>query len=448
MSKFKKDDYADIKVLSSDHPDLHVFQNQAKQDVIFTNFAYGGKDNRSKDLAREIPDNYQLFLLSDYVQDTDKHEYRCAAFIDYENKEIVFATAGTRPSQPKKLVHDFMDDVMLALDKQPLKTSRAAILNDMILDSLGNEAKNFTFHYTGHSLGAAMAEISAADMDIKMQQRGLRDKDREKGKQISAVSFETPGTLKILENMYKEANLPANENIKDLNLKEFNNRSNIINSSAEQAGQVYEIIPSDQTERKPNLLQRLASYLSKYAMDNSKTMLGRLVGKAFLILAPGGVSLNLHKEHDLDRFDDVFVQQKGLAREKDGPVITIDEALTGIQPLKYDEVVYNAVKDLKAKNNDIGKLEYSMSNPDAGLDQDSSQGKKISFSRTELESVVRQQETTASNLDNKFISAKPSNHRDIIQAREQQEDRIEKDKPSHKLATHREVLAKFKSREV
>jgi hypothetical protein len=61
----------------------------------------------------------------------------------------------------------------LIAQKKPAKMNPAQILNDMILDSLGEQAKDYKFHYTGHSLGAAMAEMQAVDMDIKLQQKGL-----------------------------------------------------------------------------------------------------------------------------------------------------------------------------------------------------------------------------------------------------------------------------------
>ncbi len=77
----------------------------------------------------------------------------------------------------------------------------AQILNDMILNSLGDPAKDNKFHYIGHSLGAAMAEMQAADKDIKLMQKGL--KQEENHEQITTGTFQNPGTKVILKKYTK-----------------------------------------------------------------------------------------------------------------------------------------------------------------------------------------------------------------------------------------------------
>ena len=173
--------------------------------------------------------------------------------------------------------------ICMMMDYKPAKMNPAQILNDMILDSLGEKAKDYKFHYTGHSLDAAMAEMQAVDMDIKLQQTGLKNPNEKD--QITAVTFENPGTKPIVEKMYREAGLPE-DSVKKLNFCEFNNRKNIINTLNAQSGTEYTIVPHSQKERNPNFVQMMFEVIAKYASG-----LSPLIGKAFSLLSPGGIGM-------------------------------------------------------------------------------------------------------------------------------------------------------------
>ena len=221
------------QIVEESHPDWSAFSGKAEQAVVFSNFAYKQKDEEMQEMADQMPEGYEMFLMTDHVDDSKEASFRCVAFMNQNTKEIVFATAGSRFAMDKPGLSDMYDDALMVAHNKPRKMNPAQVLNDMILDSLGEEAVNYKFHYTGHSLGAAMAEMQAADMDIKLTQNGLK-KEGSKD-QISAVTFENPGTKPMIEKMYEEAGLPK-ENASKLNFCEFNNRKNIINSLNEQTG--------------------------------------------------------------------------------------------------------------------------------------------------------------------------------------------------------------------
>ena len=363
------------EVIRKSHPDWKSFKGKAAQGVVFTNFAYKQTDEEMQAMAESMPEGYELFLMTDHVEDNKEASFRCVAFVNQKTKEIVFATAGTRPGLDQKGVDDLYDDVLLIAQEKPRKMNPAQILNDMILDSLGDAAKDYKFHYTGHSLGAAMAEMQAADMDIKLTQKGL--KQEENREQITAVTFENPGTKAILEKMYEDAGLPK-ENVEKLNLCEFNNRNNIINSLNEQAGRTYTIVPHSQ-KRNPSMAQMVFEVVAKYVAE-----LSPMLGKALSLLAPGGVDISLVGDHSLSNFDEVFVKQEGSVKNSEGKTISLEEAYSGVKPVEYDSRVADKISSMKIENGNIGKQEFSMNklNPETG------QLDRLVFSHQEVKVAV------------------------------------------------------------
>lgn len=372
----KKVDQAQ-KILSENHQDWKAFHNQAHNGVIFTNFAYKKTDKDMAKMAEQIPPGYEMFLMTDHVSDSKEASFRCVAFVNQDTKEIVFATAGTRPGLNQKGFDDLYDDLLLIAQKKPAKMNPAQILNDMILDSLGEQAKDYKFHYTGHSLGAAMAEMQAVDMDIKLQQKGLKNPGEKD--QITAVTFENPGTKPIVQKMYREAGLPENSASK-LNFCEFNNRKNIINTLNTQSGTEYTIVPHSQKERNPNFVQMMFEVVAKYVSN-----LSPLIGKAFSLLAPGGIGMELPSDHSLSNFNEVFVQKSGIVKDKNNNIISLQEAYSNITPLEYDSQLANKIKDLQQneKTNDIPK--FSMDK----IDQATGKVDRVTFGSNELRKATR-----------------------------------------------------------
>jgi hypothetical protein len=411
--------------ITQSHPDWRSFSNKAAKGVLFTNFAYKQKDTEMQALADSLPEGYELLLMTDHLEDTKEASFRCVAFIKLETKEIIFATAGTRLGFDEKGYHDVMDDALLVSHEKPRKLNPAQILNDMILDSLGNAAKEYKFHYSGHSLGAAMAEMQAADMDIKLTKKGLKTGDKD---QVTAITFENPGTKPIIEKMYKEAGLPK-EHIKKLNFLEFNNRDNIINSLNKQTGHTYEIIPHSQKERNPTSTQMVFEVVAKYVSE-----LNPLLGKVFSLLAPGGLDSQLIKEHALTNFNEVFVQKAGTVRPS-GPIIPLEEAYSGIKPIEYDKKIAGKISETQKAKGSVGKAELSMTK----LDPKTKTVDRTIFSKKELKYALGKLiEFGAKKIGDAII--------EHLEKRYNQ-DKSKKETPELKLQSAREVVGQISLRQ-
>jgi hypothetical protein len=361
--------------MSKDDNGWRAIQNSAKRDVIFTKFAYGDTQALQEELtaeAQKIAPGHEFFLFSDKLDDTNSFEYRCAVFIDHKNKQVVFANAGTRPNLDLKGFYDLVDDVNLIMHLEPNKLKSASKLNTTVLENLGDSAKDYQFHYTGHSLGAAMADIQAVDMHLQMNTKGIYP---EKG--ISTVTFDNPGAKPIVDKMFKYAGIDPNLNPIDHNT--FNNRKNFINTLNPQVGKTFEIDPEGQ--EKLNFLELTVGLIAKVVSANIKGVAPEFVIKICEWVACGSISKQLDT-HKLAHFEKVFVEEKGKIK----PIL---------QPnpfeAKYDKDVFNNLVELKKANKDIGKAEFIMKSPE---------GETITFSKLELGKVSNASKSSSLDIAN------------------------------------------------
>jgi hypothetical protein len=286
-----------------------AIKGQAGKDVIFTKFAYEDSKIKQEELtkmAQEIDPEHKLLLFSDYVKDTQGFEYRCAVFINEKTKEIVFANAGTRAGVDSKGINDLIDDARLIAQAEPNKLQKARDLNNLVMENLGPTIKDYKFHYTGHSLGAAMAQLQAEDMYIKMHKKGIKIEEDK----ISTITFENPGTKPIIDKMFKEEKLdPQTSKVKHV---VFNNRKNFINTLNPQVGKVYEIKPNDQKSLGPieKALGFIARIISKVVKISSK-----VITKVCDWVSYGLISRQI-KDHSLEHFEKVFVNGDGKIKVK------------------------------------------------------------------------------------------------------------------------------------
>lgn len=384
------------EVLDKSHPDQKIFQNKAKECVLFTNFAYKQTDKEMYALANSLPPNYELLLMTDHNEGTKDASFRCAVFMNRSTKEIVCATAGTRLGFTQKGFDDVVDDGLLGLKQQPLKMKAARNLNDQILGHLGDEINDYKFTYTGHSLGAAMAEMQAADMDIQLTHNGVK-KNKE---QITAVTFENPGTKNILKKMYKAADMELGNIQDNMNVCEFNNRKNIINNSAKQAGRAYTIVPHSQAEHNPSTAQMVCDVIIRKCSE-----LSSILSEVFTLLAPGGIGTSFVEDHSMSKFNEVFVQEQGDVMKK-GQVISLEEAYTNIKPVKYDESIVDIIRkqrsenDLDKDNIKTGTPEFSMN----GVKSETSNLDRIVFSAEEAKMAMTQLKAEGKDKTKKISS--------------------------------------------
>ena len=344
-------------------------KEDAWKDVLFTSVAYEKSSSNEVvvDINSSLPEGMELILYTDKLNDTKKNEYRCAVFADHSNKKITCAIAGTRPGFDAKGFHDLKDDAFLAFGRSPSKRSQAQILNEMIIDSIGIEnIKDYEMHYTGHSLGACMADIAAADMDIQLQ------KQQQQCKKISCITFDNPGAKSIVDGLYKKADLSPRQDIEHTT---FNAQDNFINTLDEQVGQRYKIVREKDMQEQSTLSLFFAHIAN--VLGSIVPPIARLCN----IISYGQVSAQVDS-HSLSNFSKVLVQGEGRwIISPQNELISMEEVITGREPLKYHDRVFDALCQLKEENGNIGKQKYSMKKV-----CEDGQIKTLTFSELELNS--------------------------------------------------------------
>lgn len=145
-----------------------------------------------------LPDGWQTFRTSDsYGLSTGGYFGIVYINNNVTPKQLVVAHRGTSPDFP-----DIVNDLILALEQVPLQfTNNAVPFITAIKNELGTALPQYQITFTGHSLGAVLAELSAAKENVK------------------AVTFDSPGSKPIIENMVSDSTLPnsaliqANQNV-------------------------------------------------------------------------------------------------------------------------------------------------------------------------------------------------------------------------------------------
>jgi hypothetical protein len=130
------------------------------------------------------------------IEEISDHHYKCDVWRDNNSKTMIFANVGTRLGSGRyetRLV-DLYNDIQVVRGRLPDKTSSVIALNKYILSVLKGELgfilPEWTFEYTGYSLGGHMANIGATDMFI-----------RTKNLQISTIVFDEIGAKKSMERI-------------------------------------------------------------------------------------------------------------------------------------------------------------------------------------------------------------------------------------------------------
>jgi hypothetical protein len=216
-------------------------------------------------LQELVGNKMELVLFTDELLGNEAahaNHYRAALFVNNETKEIKVVTAGTRMEEGAEIQKsDLLDDTMLAAAQLPSKFRAAQALNEMIVENFGKELADYTIHYTGHSLGAALSDMAAADMALRMRNADML----EKGK-VSSTTFDNPGVKEIVAKM-----LPKDFNASKLkemvHFEAYNNRDNFINTMGSQMDEKYDITPSTVESRGfvSDMIDTLATPVCKVA---------------------------------------------------------------------------------------------------------------------------------------------------------------------------------------
>jgi hypothetical protein len=172
-----------------------------------------------------LPSGWRILLDSDKIAGLKETGYHGYAFVNHNTKEFVIASSGTNKGE--RGIEDFLAD--LASDFQILSGEVPAQLTDGALPfARGALAQHYhpsyKIYFTGHSLGAVLAELSKVYFDANGYALNSQ-----------AVTFDSPGSMPILAHLGYEGNTPLP------GITIYNGAPNVINTCNKQAGLVHQL---------------------------------------------------------------------------------------------------------------------------------------------------------------------------------------------------------------
>lgn len=178
--------------------------------------------------------------LPDAENRLDYLHFKAGIIINREKKTACVVIPGTE-LKSKKILSDLINDGKIAIQETPAEKAIDG-LNNQLLTILGDECKDYKVHYTGHSLGATLADCAAVDFLIRMKRHDANYAHKNPNGQpkISTITFENPGSKPIVKKMYQE-HADLNIKINDISHTNFINSINPINMTNRQVGTTFNI---------------------------------------------------------------------------------------------------------------------------------------------------------------------------------------------------------------
>ncbi len=289
--------------------------DQSIRDILLLEYTYEPKLLTKEETPHYALKGYELIIQTAHMGTELSSFYQAMVFVNYEEKRCIIANSGSRYAPLKSMFIDLFDGLRFFFGCFPYNVFEVIKVNDILLDSLGAEAINYEFHYTGHSIGAIVAECGATNMKKNLATLNMKSSNN----QVTAITFENPGAKSLVDKFY--CNYNVNENDNNNQFITFNNRKNFINSLGTSLGKIYTIKPDDQ---KPYLLTYKSWIFNKLKDWSSKISVFSTFTK-LLQLGEMGI-LKLQEEHALECFKKVIMGQKGGCIDSDtGKVITLAE---------------------------------------------------------------------------------------------------------------------------
>ena len=144
-------------------------------------------------------------------------------------------------------------------------------------------------------------------------------------------------------------------------------------------------------------------------------------------------------DHSLANFKNVIVEKQGHLVSKSGKKISLDEAITGFEPIQYDQKIFDYLKREEKYDAEMGRPPIVKS--DRKFSMTNEQGERVEFSPNQV--------TKANESKNQGVQRKPS-YEDLVilgvkpKARSLTRKFTDMLKPQFKIKTVDEVVSQIK----
>ncbi|AFE52612.1 hypothetical protein MA5_02160 [Rickettsia prowazekii str. GvV257] len=185
-----------------------------------------------------VGSGFEILAASCDSLNTALYGYKAVAFINKETKTIHIASAGTKAD-----INDIWDDALITFHYAPNKLKIAQKFVDNIISKIGgiDEAREYTFDTSGHSLGAIIADLTG----IELHSRNLNFN--------KSVTFDSPGSQEVIKYAINQdlftgkVITPIEELAKHSEV--YNAKPNIINTTNQHVGQINLVLPKINNEK-------------------------------------------------------------------------------------------------------------------------------------------------------------------------------------------------------
>ncbi|WP_395476244.1 hypothetical protein [Rickettsia endosymbiont of Pantilius tunicatus] len=176
---------------------------------------------QKKNLANS---GWEVLATSVDDKNTNQYGYKAVAFINRNTKEIHISSSGTIITEK----YDLIEDARITFGRIPNKLLPVKEFVTKVLEQAGGKEKviDYKFSTSGHSLGAIVSDLTG----VEIHSRGLKFE--------KSVTFDNPGSKKVVENAIKNKNFsgdvvtPIEELAKHCEV--YNVKHNFINTNNPQ----------------------------------------------------------------------------------------------------------------------------------------------------------------------------------------------------------------------
>lgn len=232
----------------AEYPKPYIF-------AIFSSKAYENYEETKKEkYEKDLPTGWQLLT----VAFNETNHYFGATYWNAERHQIVIAHRGTDPKKKEVIYTDFFGIVMNEFVPQMNSASTFAEKVSSAIRAINKEFnQNLQLFFTGHSLGAWLAQVTTFTTKYLYLFENLTfQKNQEEGYHAHTVIFDSPGCKEMLSKMADTFSVRYDENksidINSLDITSYQSAPNRINTFNRHVGKLYRIFISFSDELDTN----------------------------------------------------------------------------------------------------------------------------------------------------------------------------------------------------